>query len=448
MPPQPTPLPAMEARQYVTVSSAMVVTATVDPNASFLPVDGQANSSADAADYGTVTFEGVGGTLTADKLTTTSTVTDPASPTAEGADVTNTPKSQSISMGAVVAVAVVVAALCLLLILCFWYRRRKSKKEKNISAEHQPMDQEMSRTYVGGHGYGKETPEGAWEKFSQPTSASLHVPGNIPSPTSSKLFVSDRGDSQRHLLNKLSVSTSSPSYYTADSSRRGPPAPRRHSVKSTVTGKVNPSNNFANDDEDEYDDYGSDAKSHRSRGNHLSPPSGLPNFQGLGALGVPRKMEAGQHNSFLTFRSGELPPTAPTPESNIRESPTPMQTPKPRRVPTQKSHKGGGASQHGHAGYFDQHLPLPATESAYGGVETEDRRNTKDLAMDNLLAALDTPSAPEHPRRSGESQKSNNYDDAYDRAESPVDPSGAHVIASPSSPRTSPNLFNNNNARK
>ncbi|KAG8965632.1 hypothetical protein FRC00_010185 [Tulasnella sp. 408] len=388
-PPQPTPPPAVEARQYVTVSSAMVVTATVDPNASYLPVDGQANTSAEAADYGTVTFEGVGGTLTADKLTTTSTATDPASPTAEGA-VTSTPKSQSISMGAVVAVAVVVGALCLLLALCFWYRRRKSKKEKELARAQRPIHQEMNKTYVGGHGYGKETPEGSWEKFSQPTSASLHVPGNLPSPTSSKLFVSERGDSQRHLINKLSVSTSSPSYYTADSSRRGPPAPRRHSVKSTVTGKVNPSNNFANDDDEEYDDYGSDAKSHRSRGNPLSPPSGLVNFQGLNALGPPPRMEAGQSNSFLTFRSGEFPPPAPTPESNIRESPTPMQTPKPRRVPTQKSHKGGGASQHGHGGYFDQHLPLPANDSAYGGVETKDRRNTKDMAMDNLLAALDT----------------------------------------------------------
>lgn len=162
----------MEARQYVTVSSAMVVTATVDPNASYLPVDGPANTSAEAADYGTVTFEGVGGTLTADKLTTTSTATDPASPTAEGADVTSTPKSQSISMSAVVAVAVVVGALCLLLVLCFWYRRRKSKKEKELARAQRPMHQEMNKTYVGGHGYGKETPEGSWEKFSQPTSAS------------------------------------------------------------------------------------------------------------------------------------------------------------------------------------------------------------------------------------------------------------------------------------
>lgn len=413
----------------------MIVTVSVDPNASYLPVDGQAQSSQGSIDYGTVTFEGVGGTLTADKLTTTSTTTtDGASPTSatEGTDATDAPKSQSIPLGAVVAVAVVAGALCLLLLFCCWWRRRKTKEEKEFERAHRPMHQEMSKTFVGGHGYGKETPEAPWEKFSQPTSASLHVPGNLPSPTSSKLFVSEHGESQTHLINKLSVSTSSPSYYTADSSNRGPPVPRRYSVKSTVTGKVNPSNNFANDEDDDYyDEYGSDAKSHRSRRNPLSPPSGLATFQGLSALGPPPKMP-GEPNSFLTFRSGELPPTAPSQESNIRESPTPMQTPKPKRVPTQKSHKGGGASQHGHAGYFDQHLPLPANDSAYGGVEMTDRRNTKDLAMDNLLAALDSPSAPEHPSRSGDSPRSYNHDDTYDRAPSPLDPSAARAISSPS----------------
>lgn len=174
MPPQPSPTPVMEPRQYVTVSSAMIVTVSVDPNASYLPVDGQAQSSQGSIDYGTVTFEGVGGTLTADKLTTTSTTTDGASPTSatEGTDATDAPKSQSIPLGAVVAVAVVAGALCLLLLFCCWWRRRKTKEEKEFERAHRPMHQEMSKTFVGGHGYGKETPEAPWEKFSQPTSAS------------------------------------------------------------------------------------------------------------------------------------------------------------------------------------------------------------------------------------------------------------------------------------
>ncbi|KAG8988162.1 hypothetical protein FRB90_002936 [Tulasnella sp. 427] len=362
MPPQPAPTPAIEPRQYVTVSSAMVVTATVDPNASYLPVDGQANSSAgasDTADYGTVTFEGVGGTLTADKLTTTSTETsEPTSTDSADADATadSAPKSQSISVGTVVAVAIVVGTLCLLLAFFFWWKRRKTKRENERRREKKRnMHQEMDKTYVG---------------------------------------------------------------------------------------KVNPSNNFADDDDDYYDEYGADAKSTRSRVNPLSPPGGgLATFRGLNALGTAQHMDPGTHNSFLTFRSGELPPSRSPSESNIRESPTPVQTPKPRRVPTQKSLKGGGASQHGHAGYFDVPVPLP-TDEAYDGVELKDRRKTKEVAMDNLLAALDTPTAPEHPGRSTASP-SYRYTDDYDRDLSPVDPTAPHIIPSPSSPRASPHPFNN-----
>lgn len=173
MPPQQVPTQTLRERQYVTVSSAMVVTATVDPNASYLPVDGDANASATSSvNYGTVTFEGVGGTLTVDGLTTTSTSTDAESPTdSVAASSTSSTKSSSISLGAVIAVAVAVGVLCLLLAFFFWWRRRKARAEKSHARDQRAMH-EMNKTYVGGHGYGKETPEGTWEKFNHPPQAS------------------------------------------------------------------------------------------------------------------------------------------------------------------------------------------------------------------------------------------------------------------------------------
>ena len=138
------------------------------------------------------------------------------------------------------------------------------------------------------------------------------------------------------------------------------------------------------DDGDDYDP--DDSKSGRSR-MPLTPGSGQltfqgagPGFEGMRSLAAPPRMEpGGDPSSFLTFRSGEMDVESlrqnftfpPQPSSSVRDLSAAQRTPKPTRTPTQKSQKGGGTSQLGHA----NKSPEKASDAS---------------ALNSLIAALDT----------------------------------------------------------
>ncbi|KAG8933127.1 hypothetical protein FRC02_012419 [Tulasnella sp. 418] len=236
-------------------------------------------------------------------------------------------KKQDIPLAAVVIAFVVVAVLCCALAALLWWKRKRDKQARRRERERKMDKHRQNR--VGGHGHSQDK-DGPWEEFKDPPA--------LPSPGS---------------------------FYSADAHQQPQPNyQHRMSVKSTVTGKVNPSNNFASyDDEDDEDD----GRSMRSRG-MLSPGSGKVHFHDV----HPASRVAGGNDpaSFLSFRSGiegnhQFPPQPIHREGPLREGPAKVVTQSPKRSNTHKSHKG-------------QHE-----------VDKKAKQNNM-IALTNLIAALDS----------------------------------------------------------
>ena len=156
---------------YVTVSSIAIVNTAAAAGNTVLPINGSPTADASDAITTPVEFQGVGGSLTVDtidQVTTEGGVAQPGSTAVVSPD-DSTPSSSgsTISVGALVATIVGVSFLCLLLIAFVWWKRRKSRIELMKSREKRRLRVEMNKSFIGGHGYSKET-EGPWEDFPPP----------------------------------------------------------------------------------------------------------------------------------------------------------------------------------------------------------------------------------------------------------------------------------------
>ncbi|KAG8908139.1 hypothetical protein FRB99_000167 [Tulasnella sp. 403] len=411
-------LPSGVMTSYHTIASDGVANLSLDPGYTSLPLDndGVGTPNAIGQDYSTVTFKGVGGTLAATALTSTIVVTTSGpipSSTDPAAAETQTSSTKQIPMTAVITAFVIVAVLCFLLMAFFWRKRRKYRQAAAADRERRQMRSHIgAKSFVGGHGHSTDR-EGPWEEFKAGPDYVHHLPGALPSPATTKYSYSDGGQSV--LLSKLSSAPLKPT--------------RRYSAKSTVTGKVNPNNNFAESTEEAGEDYDDPDETH-SNGPPLSPVSGKTKYiagpsayQASNSLTVPGHLghTDGDPSSFLTFRSGDADVqeiqqrqfvfTQSAPEEVVRQSPNSLQTPPPQRALTLKSQKSSGLSADG-----------------YSTSETTVSGNS--AALSNLIAALDSL---DNRRPSLESHRSG--------ANTPLD---QHIVPSPSDFDNSANPFRDN----
>lgn len=173
------------------------------------------------------------------------------------------------------------------------------------------------------------------------------VTAHIPSPAVVKYAFLEKPE--HHPMSNIATHSASAS--------KGNNKSRRISAKSTTTVRINPSNNFAahsHDDshEDAWGASNEDGRSMYSR-NPISPTADSFMPSPLSSLAVMGRLQDSQHNSFLTFKSGEaevedaqVPPgfSFGRSESPLREGPTIQNTPAPKRALTYKSQKGGQAA--------------------------------------------------------------------------------------------------------
>lgn len=236
-----------------------------------------------------------------------------------------------------------------------------------------------------------------------PANDPAHVPGTLPSPATVKnnLQFSEKPIIEHHILSNFSTQAQPPSSSGHGGPRRKSKRFSMKTVKSTFTGRINPSNNFASashDDSHDHDDgAGDDARSTRSRQllsqtSPLASFSTMPSsFSGMGAAmhssnnispADGYQAQVGEPSSFLTFRSdGETPDTqlrttSPSFPFPVKAGPAAQSTPAPKRTMTLRSLKGGGASQSGHGHPDAMSSSTPPVPKAHA-------------ALGDLIAALD-----------------------------------------------------------
>jgi len=229
---------------------------------------------------------------------------------------------------------------------------------------------------MGGHRFSKMD-ESNLQEYTEETFP--HIPGSLPSPATAKHALSEKPE--HYILSELSnqpVRPAAPGRQVKS---------RRISVKSTITGKINPSNNFAASHDESHDDsWGEDARSSRTRA-PLSPTSsrGHMSFSGFGALSSVTAGLTGEPGSFLTFRSGDgdfdnpqmkskSPHYTILSDSPLKAGPTIQSTPLPKRALTQRSLKGGSSTLLAQSREEQHEMPRMLKQTA---------------ALDNLIAALD-----------------------------------------------------------
>ncbi|KAG8884704.1 hypothetical protein FRB97_003488 [Tulasnella sp. 331] len=407
---------AIVRRQDVTfdTASSIAIAVTAPPTGAVLSID---NTATDVTTPTapvpltsiTPTFQGIGGTLTANTLIITTTIPTPTiAPTSSqtsSASLTATP-TKSISTTTLIAVFVTVPMVCLLLIgSVYWKRKRDWKRHDDARRNRRITRQRQMSHYTGSDGFARME-DASFEDLKHTYQLPSHVPGSLPSPASPKnnLQFSEKAIVEHHILSNFSAHPQPPSSSGHGGPRRKSKRFSMKTVKSTFTGRINPSNNFASashDDSHDHDDgAGDDTRSTRSRQllSQTSPLASLStmpsSFSGLGAAlhssnnispADGFQAQVGEPSSFLTFKSDgetadipQLRATSPSFPFPVKAGPAAQSTPTPKRTMTQRSLKGGGASQsgHGHADAMsDSAPPIPKGQAALG----------------DLIAALDHP---------------------------------------------------------
>ncbi|KAG9007729.1 hypothetical protein FRB94_014057 [Tulasnella sp. JGI-2019a] len=394
-------------RRQVYTDSAVSIAVTAAPTATALAIDGStgATDTTNVPDATvTPTFQGIGGTLTVDTLTATITsitgASDTPAPSTVSSSSLNATSSKSISTTTLIAVFVTVPVFCMLIIGSVYWKRKKNRRRYNDARRSRRMSRHMSQ-YGESNGFARME-DGSFEDLKHTHQLPSHIPGTLPSPATARNNVqwSEKPVVEHHILSKISQQAHYPQPPSSTGHTTGHKSPRRKSkrfsiktVKSTFTGRINPSNNFASashDDSHDHDDGGvDDGRSTRSR-QLLSPTSPLASFGSMpnsfSALqshrGTPISIGS-VPSSFLTFKSDgdghdenrAISPSFPFP---VKAGPAAQSTPTPKRAATLRSLKGGGLSQSGHG-----HLDTTNTRSAPPVPAT--------AALGDLIAALDHP---------------------------------------------------------